>query len=409
MHKTISVLRRKAIKGLKIITKTSSENIKRKTIVNKILRRVYLEELEGILNSHRNVKGVIIYAPTVDWNIPLFQRPQHLASQLAKQGYLYFFCTPNSQYDKVHGFKQIENRCYITNQFDLLADKIDNFIIDCYSTTSNLDILSLDKLKLKLGKIKILYQYVDKIDESIHHSIDIAHKRHIYMIENADIFVVTSQKLFDEVASLRKENLYYVPNGVDYQHFKISKNIKQMPSDINHIVEKDKPIIGYYGALASWIDYDLLHYIAEHRPDIELVLIGVDYDGSMKKLERKVNISFLGRKHYTILPRYAVWFDVAIIPFMEGEIAKSTSPIKLFEYFALGKPVIVTKDMVECKKYKPVLVAKDKKNFLRLIDKALSLKDDKSYLILLDKIAKENTWEVRAKEIDSFVQRKYRI
>ena len=114
MHKTISVLRRKAIKGLKIITKTSSENIKRKTIVNKILRRVYLEELEGILNSHRNVKGVIIYAPTVDWNIPLFQRPQHLASQLAKQGYLYFFCTPNSQYDKVHGFKQIENRCYIT-------------------------------------------------------------------------------------------------------------------------------------------------------------------------------------------------------------------------------------------------------------------------------------------------------
>ena len=28
-----------------------------------------------------------------------------------------------------------------------------------------------------------------------------------------------------------------------------------------------KPIIGYYGALANWMDYDLVKYLAKNRPN----------------------------------------------------------------------------------------------------------------------------------------------
>lgn len=55
---------------------------------------VYREELKQILKEHEGkIKGIIVYPPTVDWNIPLFQRPQQLALELSKSGYLFFFST----------------------------------------------------------------------------------------------------------------------------------------------------------------------------------------------------------------------------------------------------------------------------------------------------------------------------
>jgi SAM-dependent methyltransferase len=112
-------------------------------------------------------------------------------------------------------------------------------------------------------------------------------------------------------------------------------------------------------------------------------------------------------KHYNELPKYGIWFDIAIIPFKEGKIAKSTSPIKLYEYMAMNKPVVVTVDLRECYRYKGILIANDKKEFIEKIEEALMLKDDPSYLKLLDEQARENTWKARAIMIDDYI-RKYR-
>src|SRR5271157_2935623 len=367
----------------------------------------YKNELERILRARKGkVKGIIIYPPTVDWNIPLFQRPQQLALELSKNGYLFFYSTCKNEFDRVDGFYEINENCYITNQYDLLVRELSGFIVILSST--NLDIRLEEVIKIK-ERATIVYDYIDEIHTDIIARESVAHisRRHEYMRKRADIFIATADNLYNEALKYREKDTYLIPNGVDYKHFHIARNSARIPEDFASIIEKKKPIIGYYGAMAKWLDYELIKKAAAARPDCEFVLIGWDYDGSIASqgLDKFENIHFLGAKDYSILPQYALWFDVATIPFILNKITESTSPIKVFEYMALGTPILTT-DLKECRKYGSVLIAKDREDFIGKLDDAIKLKSDHSYLALLDKEAMENTWGKRALEIIRYMEEK---
>ncbi len=356
-------------------------------------------ELKKLLAEREGkVKGIIVYPPTVDWNIPLFQRPQQLALELSKSGYLFFFSTGKNEYDRVDGFRKVNDNCYVTNQYDLLIKELSGFILLLSST--NLVVHLEDVARMK-NKSMVVYDYIDEIHRDISKSnVDHAFRRHEYMKKHADVFIATADNLYNEALESRARDTYLIPNGVDYNHFHIRRNPAGIPLDLARILERKKPVIGYYGALAKWFDYELIKKVAAERPDYEIVLIGWDYDGSLhgQVLDEYRNIHYLGAKDYSILPQYAVWFDVATIPFVLNEITASTSPIKVFEYMALGTPIVTT-DLRECRKYGSVLIGKNHEEFIKKLDEALQLKDDQDYLALLDKEAGENTWDKRAQEI----------
>jgi teichuronic acid biosynthesis glycosyltransferase TuaH len=374
--------------------------------VSKNDKDLHKHELNNILEEHKGkIKGIIIYPPTVDWNIPLFQRPQQVALQLSKMGYLFFFSTGSNKLDHVEGFQQIEDRCYITNQYDLLTNELPEFILLFSSTNLVVNLSGIQKIRTKAF---IIYEYIDEISEEISGtSIDNIIRRHKYLIKHSDVILATADKLLENIIQIRKKDVYLNPNGVEYEHFHIIRDAGNIPSEMRTIVKKGNPIIGYYGALAKWFDYKLIKELAEKRPNYEIVLIGWDYDNSMKDQELKnyKNIHYLGVKKYPVLPKYAIWFDVATIPFVLNKITESTSPIKIFEYMALGMP-IVTSDMRECRKYRSILIGKSYDEFIQKIDEGLELRKDKLHLGLLDKEAKENTWESRARQIDEIIQKK---
>ena len=93
-----------------------------------------------------------------------------------------------------------------------------------------------------------------------------------------------------------------------------------------------------------------------------------------------------------------------MIPFVLNDITASTSPVKLFEYMALGKPIITT-DMIECRKYKSVLIGKNQEDFIKKIDIAYGKRNDKKYIELLKKEAKENDWSNKAKVIIDYIKK----
>jgi len=200
-----------------------------------------------------------------------------------------------------------------------------------------------------------------------------------------------------------------VTNGVVYEHFRDIEDI--IPKEMEEAVSQKKPIIGYYGALASWFDYDLVKAIAKMRKDWNIVLIGWDYDGSLSKsgLNDISNIHFISSVPYEKLPTYAQWFDICTIPFKINEVTLSTSPVKLFEYMALGKPIVTTA-MPECKKYRSVIIAENNtKDFVKKIEVGLKLRGNAKYEELLKKEALENTWEKKAEDISKMIiwQSKY--
>lgn len=195
---------------------------------------------------------------------------------------------------------------------------------------------------------------------------------------------------------------------MDTRHFTRRDALPEDPV-FQRIVAKGKPIIGYYGALAPWLDYSLLNAVMRQCPDYEFVFIGIDYMGGVKKLDVSLpHCSWLGPRQYQLLPAYASRFNAALIPFESGEIARSTSPLKLFEYFALGLPVIVTADMEECTAFEEVFCARDAHEFKVCLENALKLSEEVSFTQKLLARAEENTWDARAGDITAFVARRYK-
>jgi len=221
------------------------------------------------------------------------------------------------------------------------------------------------------------------------------------MKNDKDIFVVvTADELEKDVTQKRgNKKLVFSCNGVDYDFFQTIDSNYKFDEKFERILKQKKPIIGYYGALASWFDYDMLKHLAKTRKDYNIVLFGIKYDDSFDKqnLDKYKNIHFLGSRDYRVLKNYASKFSVCTIPFLINDITKATSPVKLFEYMALHKPIVTTA-MNECQKYKSVMIANNNEEFVKLIDKAIKMNDktNKKYFELLDKEAKENTWEQKA-------------
>lgn len=372
--------------------------------VKKVHSLKHKTELKEILEQHSG-KEIIVFPPLVDWNIPLYQRPQHIALNLAEKGYLYFFCTANMQYDNIDGFEKLSDSCYLTNRFDLLQTEIDTKILHLYSTDMNPHKDLIDST-IAHGN-KILYEYIDEIHEDLSGPIPKEvmekHKRLLKDEENC-IAVGSADKLYNDILEYRSKNLALVTNGVEYKHFNIERDTYDIPLEIRELVKKEKPIIGYFGAFATWFDYELVIKLAKERPQYELLLIGWNYDNSIQKygLENYANITVIGPIQYKELPKYAVHFSISTIPFVINDITESTSPIKLFEYMALGRPIVTT-DMPECRKYESVLIGKDHFEFVGKIDEALTLANDESYNSLLKKEAHENTWSAKAEAIKNLV------
>ena len=178
-----------------------------------------------------------------------------------------------------------------------------------------------------------------------------------------------------------------------------SDSYKQL-YDIRKIVDEGKPIIGYFGALANWFDYDLMGYLAVHRPNYNFVLIGWEYDKAFanSKITKLKNLHFLGPKKYSELSSYITAFDICIIPFKVNEITLSTSPVKLFEYLAAGKPSVCTA-MPECIAVEQVFIGNTYEEFIDKIDQAILLRDDVEFIKKLKNVALENSWNNKVKSI----------
>ncbi len=215
-----------------------------------------------------------------------------------------------------------------------------------------------------------------------------------WLIEHANLVIATSSALYEKAKNIKEDqNIAIVANGVDYDYFeKISTLAK---CDV-----KNTKIVGYIGAIDEWIDFKTIEYVADVRKDLMFMFVG---PVQVNRFPQKENIQYVGAVEYSKVPSYCNSFDVCLIPFKTGEFADAINPIKLYEYFACGKPVVAY-EMRELKQYKDALyLAKDRKDFLNMIEKALS---ENNWALSVNRkmIARRNDWSERVKTIDQLIK-----
>ncbi len=370
--------------------------------------------IENVLNNSKYDR-IILWRSSFGYNVPLFQRPQHIANNLSKQKCLIFY-EVTTMTDKVKTIKKQSDNIYLFNYNNIILNKIlmkelskinKPKYIQLYSTDWKLSVQNIEDY-ISNG-FKFIYEYIDHLSPELAGTKNLPQNivdKYDYVMNNNDTYVIVSANVLkDDVVSKRGDkNLAFSSNGVDYGFFKEFDNNYKFEVEFQNILDKKKPIIMYYGALAKWFDYELIKKIARTNK-YSVVLFGIKYDESFdENISDEDNIYFLGARDYKVLKNYAKMADVLTIPFLLNDITKATSPVKIFEYMALHKPIVIT-DLYECRNYKSVLIAKNHDDFIKKIDEAIKLKNDKKLLDLLDKEARENDWSKKAQAIIDLIKK----
>lgn len=228
----------------------------------------------------------------------------------------------------------------------------------------------------KTNKCKIVYENIDNWETSLGNMF-FSEKALKQFLKKSNILVGTSKLLVEQLKDYIKKykiegkKILYLANAVDSELFEPRKFYNQ-PKDL---VKGEKTLL-YYGSLwGTWFDWELLKEVAKECEEISINLIG-DYAGIVditKKMPN--NIHFLGLKKQTDLPNYLYYSDYAILPFKADEIGKYVSPLKIFEYIAMNKPVISTKldDVME---YKNVYCSNNSNEWATWIKQGLEFNED---------------------------------
>lgn len=221
------------------------------------------------------------------------------------------------------------------------------------------------------------------------------------LVSHVDAVITVSDKLTEE-KRLYAKTIATIHHGVDFRLF--SESIKPIDT-----LKFPRPILGYSGVIRHIIDLDLLEFLSIQKPEWTIVMVGPvtesrkGYYDKIRRIEVLPNVHFLGPKSSQDIPGYINQFDVCLLPYIKGEVSSYySSPLKFFEYLAVGKPVVSTvgpytfgKDIVSN--------ADDYTGFLDAV--AAALKKNTSRAIQRRKsLARNNSWEMRLHVIDTFLK-----
>ncbi len=245
-----------------------------------------------------------------------------------------------------------------------------------------------------LGEDRVVYHCVDEFA-----AFSDTNGRHIAALEEqllrkADLCITSADRLYESKRKVNP-NTVLVRHGVDYAHFvQACDAATRVPEALARL---PRPIIGFFGLVADWIDLDAIAACARAYPQGSVVLIGkVAPDVNLAPLKALRNVHFLGRKRYAELPAYCRGFDVALNPFKVNELTLNANPLKVREYLAAGLPV-VSSNIPEVAHLGVCRIARSAEDFPRQVQACLE--ERPGPLLERARRIEHEGWEARVNEI----------
>lgn len=208
------------------------------------------------------------------------------------------------------------------------------------------------------------------------------------IVEKSHILLATAPLLKRELEERAGREVLLLPNAVNIDVFSPHAHYER-PTDL----PAGDFVISYIGALwGEWFDWGLLREVALAYPQASVIAIG-DYRGQCTNAPG--NLHFLGLKPHEALPAYLAYTDVTIIPWTVCEITHATSPLKVYEYLAMHKPVVAPRlRALEGIPY--VLLSDGHADFVANISRARTLAIDRGEI---EAFVQENSWRQRVESL----------
>ncbi|MBR6916744.1 MAG: glycosyltransferase [Clostridia bacterium] len=237
----------------------------------------------------------------------------------------------------------------------------------------------------KNKRCKIVYESIDNWETSLGNGI-YSEETLARFLESADLLTATARPLVEQLS--RKlapagtdKSVLYSPNAVNDELFNPMRALER-PSDL----AKGEKVFVYYGSLwGDWFDWDTVFYLAKQRPGYGFCLIGDTSSVRERVSSAPANVTFPGVKRQKDLPAYLSHADGALLPFKLNSISEYVSPLKVFEYIAMNKPVLSGK-LPDIGGYPLVYEYSSPEEALDMIDRM------EQYLAASSRFTAQNNW-----------------
>ncbi len=367
---------------------------------------------EGVLTDTAHTpKGdytafdVIVFG-IIDYN-SLYQRPQQFADRFAAEGHRVFFI--NSTFHRGSDYLIHEKK---PNLFlvDLPCETDDTIYSIAPKGNDNVTAAALERLlhnrcisdalmiadypnwvhlaaKLKRERgFALMTDYMDDFGGFDNAEQNIIVSACNQLLECSDHIAASSLYLLEQ-AKQHSEQVSLIRNGTEFDHFHQAFGQKE---------EHPRKIIGYYGAVSHWFDFDMIEYLSTRFPQHDIVLIGAVVAGE-ERLKRLPNVRLTGVKPYTELPEFLRSFDVCLIPFDASiNLIKATNPVKFYEYLSAGKKIVATEiPELEPFRNRYVYLANDPQLFGDYVAQCLNGSETLATAEECMAFARENDWDNR--------------
>jgi glycosyltransferase involved in cell wall biosynthesis len=178
----------------------------------------------------------------------------------------------------------------------------------------------------------------------------------MHVLHKADLVLPTTKWMVDDFAKkgIERSKMMPFPNGIDTNRFSSANGVEIR----KRYGLEDSKVIMYIGTMNKERHLDVLIHaflrVRENKKNVKLLMVG---DGTDKtNLERlaidlgiKNDVIFTGQVYFDEIPNFIAAGDIGVAHVPPLDFYKLSSPIKMFEYLAMGKPVVANEEIPEQK------------------------------------------------------------
>jgi len=253
-----------------------------------------------------------------------------------------------------------------------------------------------------IGIDRVVYRCIDDID----------HPDERALCRSADLVLVNHARLLEGRRELNG-NAHVVPNGCEFER------LRRPVTDESLFSRIPRPRVGMVAVLNHWINWEWLLASARRRPDVSLVLVGPVRPWTPRPHERLnaealarlrtlPNVHWIGERVGDALLA-ALWgLDVGVIAFTDTQFNRGRDPLKLYQYLAVGLPVVTSPLNAFPSLPDGVRTAHKAEEFGTLIDEALKrgAAEGRDGRIAFARAA---DWSERARTVDALLREHFDV
>ena len=212
------------------------------------------------------------------------------------------------------------------------------------------------------------------------------------LLARADLVSCTSKPLLEKTRPLRPDATLSGP-AVDYERFAA---LRESPPAL-----PPRTVCFFGDAGRGRVDFDVLRAVA--RAGFRLRLVG-SLDPAERRLAGEPNVEYRGEVSHGRLPRALAGVDAFLLPYEINGLTRAISPAKTYECLATGRPVVASPLPALRDLASHVYLADGPEGFVGAL-RDLPVTETDGRALARDRVARENSWSVRFREIEASVLR----